>query len=61
MLFNEGSATNAAQKIEQYASNWNEIQFQELRDRLFLDRTDEDFKNNVSRIFEKLFARGILK
>lgn len=61
MLFNEGDATDAAQKIEQYASSWNEIQFQELRDRLFLDRTDEDFKNNVSRIFEKLFARGILK
>lgn len=61
MLFKEGNAVDAAQKIEQYASNWNEIQFQELRDRLFLGRTDDDFKNNVIRIFEKLFAQGILK
>lgn len=61
MLFKEGSAGDAAEKILHYAENWNEAEFQDLKNRLFLDRTDDDFKRNVSRIFEKLFAEGCLK
>ena len=61
MLFKEGSATDAAEKILHYAENWNEPQFLDLRERLFLDRTDEDFKRNVSRIFDKLFDGGTQK
>ena len=61
MLFKEGSATDAADKILHYAENWNEPQFLDLRERLFQDRTDEDFKRNVSRIFDKLFAGGFHK
>jgi len=61
MLFKEGSATDAVDKITHYVERWNEPDFLELRNRLFFDRTDDDFKNNVIRIFEKLFAQGILK
>ena len=60
-LFKEGSASDAVDKISHYMEFWNEQEFLDLRNRLFLDRTDEDFKRNVSCIFEKLFARGILK
>ena len=61
MLFKEGSATDAADKILHYAENWNQLQFLDLRERLFQDRTDDDFKKNVSRIFDKLFAGGFHK
>ena len=61
MLFKEGSAGDAAEKILHYAENWNESEFLDLKERLFLDRTDDDFKRNVNRIFEKFFAEGILK
>ena len=61
MLFKEGSAADAAEKILHYAENWNEQQFMDLKERLFHDRTDDDFKRNVSRIFENLFGEGSLK
>ena len=59
MLFKEGDATDAAEKIARYENDWNESEFLDLRKRLFTGRTDEDFKQEVFRIFEDLFARGI--
>lgn len=61
MLFKEGSADDAAEKISRYAENWNEQQFLDLREKLFHDRTDDDFKKNVIQIFDKLITEGILK
>ena len=60
-VFQRNAPYLAAEKILHYAENWNEAEFQNLKKRLFLDRTDDDFKRNVSRIFEKLFAEGSLK
>jgi len=48
-----------AEKIARYENDWNESEFLDLRKRLFTGRTDEDFKQEVFRIFEDLFARRI--
>lgn len=54
MTYKPGDAQDAAQKILDMASSWNQTQLEETRKRLFIGRRDLEFQQQVLSIFSQI-------
>lgn len=54
MSFENGNLDDAAKKLMEFASRYNEQDFLELRDRVFKDRAEAEFNHLVKEIFDQI-------